>query len=62
MEHRLDIIPIPIISQGQDVNAQHAIQLSRFTEALENGYKIVNMSTMVVANVGYEVFVVEKGA
>lgn len=62
MEHRLDIIPIPIVAQGQNVNVQHDTQLNRFTEALENGYKVVNTSTMAVANVGYVVFVVEKGA
>ena len=60
MEHALDIIPIPIVSSGQDVHVQHDAQLKLFEQALVNGYKVMNTSTMVVANVGYVVFVVEK--
>ena len=60
MEHCIDIIPIPIVANGQDVHAQHDAQLKLFTQAIEHGYKVMNTSTMVVANVGYIVFVVEK--
>lgn len=60
MIHELDIIPIPIVANGQDVKAQHDIQLKLFIQAIENGFKVMNTSTMVVANVGYVVFVVEK--
>lgn len=60
MERCVDIIVIPIVSKGQNVHAEHDAQLKSFARALENGYKVINMSTMTVADVGYMVFAVEK--